>query len=420
MKEKEKLWTANFLVLIPLALFLFVNNTIYTSIATTYVASLEDAGVLGGLVNSANAIPALMCRVIAGRCLDRGQRKTIIYIGLGGFCLAALGYAYMPGIWLLILLRAVDGAAFSAATTACQTAATDMIPESRMAEGLSYYSMSNSMSQAISSAIAVALWNRWGFQAFSKASFILMAMSLILTLFFLKTKRPEKTASAPKRRQNSRGEAKQYCQSGENPSRELAAAAGETASFSAGRPAKAACFMFAIAIFNVIRTLYAPKFAIENGIDDIGVFFVLMAVFSILTKLSGKRLLYVCPSKVILAGAIFLNGTSFILLLHARHPAAMVLSAVCAGIATGIDQPVMSAQAVRGIAGAHRGKANGIFMCGNDLSMILGSFFWSFIAGLVGTAGLFWIAAAGLFCVSAGYIGFLLIRRREMAFDEVF
>ncbi len=230
-----------------MTLFLFVNNTIYTSIAKTYVAQLGNAGALGGLVNSANAVPALMCRIFAGRWLDHGQRKMIIYIGLAGFVLAAAGYACMPGIWLLILLRAVDGAAFSVATTACQTVATDIIPESRMAEGLSYYSMSNSMSQAISSAIAVSLWNNYGFQAFSKVSFFLMGISFIFTLFFLKTKRPENSsARAPK-----------------------------ASCFSPGRPAKAAAFMFSIAIFNVIRTLYAPKFAIENGIEWIGIFLYL-------------------------------------------------------------------------------------------------------------------------------------------------
>lgn len=391
MKVKEKLWTANFFVLIPLALFLFVNNTIYTSIATTYVAQLENAGALGGLVNSANAVPALMCRIFAGRWLDHGQRKMIIYIGLAGFVLAAAGYACMPGIWLLILLRAVDGAAFSVATTACQTVATDIIPESRMAEGLSYYSMSNSMSQAISSAIAVSLWNNYGFQAFSKVSFFLMGISFIFTLFFLKTKRLEKSAAkAPK-----------------------------DSCFSPGRPARAAAFMFSIAIFNVIRTLYAPKFAIENGIEWIGIFFVLMAVCSIATKLSGKKLFYLCPVKFILAGAIMLNSLSFVLLLHSKNMVFMIAAAICAGIATGLDQPIMNAEAVKGISGRHRGKANGIFMCGNDLSMILGSFFWSFAAGLVGTDGLFLTAFAGLLCVSFCYMVYLFVRRRELAFDEV-
>ena len=66
----------------------------------------------------------------------------------------------------------------------------------------------------------------------------------------------------------------------------------------------------------------------------------------------------------------------------------------------GLDQPIMSAEAVKGISGRHRGKANGIFMCGNDLSMILGSFSGALLRAFVEQAAFFIIAFAGLLCVS--------------------
>ena len=409
--KKSNLWTGNFVILLPLALFLFVNNTLYTSIATTYVAALGETAGIGALVNSANAIPALACRVFAGRLLDRGKRKSIVCAGIFVFCIAVVGYALHPGVWLLVVLRAVDGAAFSLATTACQTIATDVIPPERMAEGLSYYSMSNSLSQAISATIAVSLWNNFGFGAFPVVSFALMGLSLVLTVKGLRIDGEERHVKKAMDMPVNRAAG---CR--EVPSE---AAKGGLWRFFEKQALKSAVFMFSISVFNIIRMLYVPRYAIENNIAGAGIFFFLMACISIGVKLCSGKILKVLPARYILLLAITCNAVSFLCLLHMKNVIMLCFAAVLGGVATGIDQPLISAESVWGLPKERRGAANGTFMCGNDMSMIFGSGLWGLAVSVLGIEGLFKTASAGLFAVACAYGIYCIRLGRGMLRDHV-
>ena len=394
MTTKRIIWNSNFIILFLLSLFLFINNTIYTSIASTYIAGIHANSALGGMANSANAIPALICRMIAGKLLDTGKRKKIIYGGLIGFGISALGYMHSPGVGAFFLFRAIDGAAFSVATTACQTIATDVIPKDKLAVGLSYYSMSAALSQALSATIAISAWKKYGFEALPATSFGILFLCMILSRFFLRITSDDKQA-----------ERRPILPEGEE------AGCRGIWKVIEKKSLKSAALMFCISIFSIIRMLYVPRFIIENNIGNAGIYFFVLSGSCILVKIGSDKLTASYPLRRLLQYSMICNGFSFLLTIYMKNPAAMIAAAILGGIATGMDNPIVSASAVQNTEKSRRGVANGTFLCGNDIAMILGSTLWGGIINKITLSQLFFVAAIGLFTVAAAYRTYTFYKR---------
>jgi len=91
-------------------------------------------------------------------------------------------YPFLTLLTGLMLLRFLHGLGFSAYSTASSTMAADIIPESRMSEGLGVFALANTISMAVGPSMGLALVSK----GYTRLFFVisgLMVMSLALVFW---------------------------------------------------------------------------------------------------------------------------------------------------------------------------------------------------------------------------------------------
>jgi len=95
-----------------------------------------------GIVVGAFAVTALLFRPWAGRLADRRGRRFVMLIGMVLFGSSVAGYVVADSISLMVVMRLLTGAGAAFFFVGAATAVTDLAPEARRGEALSFFSLS--------------------------------------------------------------------------------------------------------------------------------------------------------------------------------------------------------------------------------------------------------------------------------------
>lgn len=95
-----------------------------------------------GMVVGAFALTALLFRPWAGRLADRRGRRFVMLIGMVLFGSSVAGYVVAGSIWLMVVMRLLTGAGAAFFFVGAATAVTDLAPEARRGEAISFFSLS--------------------------------------------------------------------------------------------------------------------------------------------------------------------------------------------------------------------------------------------------------------------------------------
>ncbi|MFX0595025.1 MFS transporter [Melissospora conviva] len=193
---KERIWTRDLVFAWIVNFFLaFVFYMLMTTMALYAVERFSASDTLGGLASSIFVIGATISRLFAGNLVELFGRRRMLGIALVVFVLTSLSYLVIDGIdsvALLLVVRAIHGAAFAIGSTAVMTLAQSIIPRSRRAEGTGYFTLSMTLATAIGPSLALMLVHGpgyiWLFTATATAAVLAMAAALFL-------RAPDKTPS---------------------------------------------------------------------------------------------------------------------------------------------------------------------------------------------------------------------------------
>jgi MFS family permease len=119
--------------------------TFYLLMTTLTVYSIEQfnaSQTQAGLASSIFVIGALLARIVIGKYIEVIGRKKLLYGSLILFLISSIMYFLADNLSLLLIVRFVHGAAFCVASTTMATAVMSIIPNERLDEGTSYYSLS--------------------------------------------------------------------------------------------------------------------------------------------------------------------------------------------------------------------------------------------------------------------------------------
>jgi len=140
---KMRLLTPAFLAVSFAALAYFVADGMALPIYPTYVhGPLLADDVALGMVFGAFSVTALVLRPWAGATADRVGRRPLLIGGAALFAVGMLGHLVAFTVPLLIVTRLVLGAAEAFFFVAALTVVSDLSPEDRRGEALSYASLS--------------------------------------------------------------------------------------------------------------------------------------------------------------------------------------------------------------------------------------------------------------------------------------
>jgi len=343
-QNQEKLWTSSFVKICLVNFFVFVNFHALLPTFPFFVTYLGGDAVTIGLATALFSIASILSRPFVGWLVDTKGRCAIMVVGLIGMSLLPMGYFLAAGIAFTVLLRTIHGAFHAASSNAVSTWVADIVPKSRMGEGLGMFGLSMAVSTAIAPALGLMVMNKFGFRPL----FAITTLSAVIALLIgitIKNKSYQLSAKPLKFRELFEKDS---------------VPASITQFF----------FMMAYGVIEVYVAIYAKNSNLPSG----GVYFIFIAIATVLTRiLMGKVVDRRGEGILVYTGnaAIFLG---IILLVFLHNAPCYILSALLLGYSFGAIQPSLQTMSMHIVAPDRRGAASSTFFCAFDLGIALGGF----------------------------------------------
>ncbi|MDF1998786.1 MFS transporter [Peribacillus frigoritolerans] len=138
---KERIWTKDFIVVCLSNFFVSLNFYILATAFPLYVKDILHGNQQQmGLAITIYVLGVVLIRPFSGRWVDRFGKKKMAVIGMVIFLVASICYFGTKGIVLFLAIRFIHGMSYAIASTAANTVASSLIPDSRQGEGMGYFS----------------------------------------------------------------------------------------------------------------------------------------------------------------------------------------------------------------------------------------------------------------------------------------
>lgn len=365
MKNQEvKLWNKDFVLIIIINFLVFMNHLMILSTFPFYIEYLGASEAVAGMAAALFSIIAVVCRPFIGWMLDNGKRKAILIIGLCGMALMPVGYLVFSTLFLAFVCRMIHGASLAFSNTSTSTIATDIIPKPRFAEGMGMFGMATALATATAPALGLALMDSMGFTVLFLFAAISIAIALILFLI-LKTPKIE----VEKKPLNFKG---------------LLDKDALPASLTA------LVFMFT---YGALEN-FTAKFAAEQGLPSGGIFFAIMAIALLITRLSAGKVTDQHGESIFSYTCNLAMFAAFLLLGLFPNIVTYILAAVLSGFGFGGLEPALQSMAVAIAPPERRGSANSTFLCAYDIGIGVGGGIAGVLISSMGYSQMFVIMSA--------------------------
>jgi MFS family permease len=338
----QKILTRDFLLGFVAQFTFSVGSHIFYPTLPIYLSRLgttaADIGVLIGILGASS----LVFRPIIGRALLGIPEKKLMILGALLHTLTSGAYLVVLPFWPLFVVRIFQGIALACFYTASFTFISNISPEARRGQSVSYYLMAVNISLALGPSLGMLIINR---VSFSLLFLTCIGLSLC-SLFF--TSKLENRHVTPL--QDSSGKD------------------GFLLSTKA-LPFSMMSFFFHFTWGSLIA--FFPLYATEHGVGNPGFFFTTVALMIISGRALGGKILDRYNLDRIILPCLFINILSMIILSFSKTLPMFILVSVIWGIGHAFLFPSLLVYVLHG-TGPSRGLAMGTFTGFSDLGMSLG------------------------------------------------
>lgn len=335
---------------------MFLGFQILLPVLPVFARSNGGNEATAGLVVGIFTLSAVAIRPFIGKALDAFGRKTIFLVGFVFFSLLSFSYTAASSVLVLLALRFIHGFGWGMTSTTSNTVASDIIPRSRLGEGMGYFGLTSTLAMAIAPALGLYMIQKWNFQwvFWLSAGAFLVAMVLSLGISY-----PAVQTQAGKR-----------------------------ALFERKAYRSAFIVLFLTMSYGSIVSFIA-LYAGQRGIANIGPFFSVYALALMLSRpffgrLSDKKGFGVAVIPGLL-GVIL----ALLLLAMAKTLMTFLLVGFLYGLSFGAAMPALQAMSVRQVLPHRRGAASATYSTGFDLGIGLGSILLGGVAQFAGYSSMY-------------------------------
>lgn len=390
--EKEKLWNAEYLKTWLANFAIYFSFMLVTPLLPLYLSETFGADKHTiGLVLSGYALTALLIRPFSGYFVDSFDRKKVLLLCMFLFFLFFAGYMVAGSLLLFAIIRTLHGAPFGATTVANSTVAIDVLYPSRRAEGIGYYGLSNNIATAISPSVAL-----WIYDACHNYDIIFSLSLLFAGLGFainstLKLKKRELVKKANK------------------------ISLDRFFLVRAWREAVAMiCFAFGYGVISTYIAIYGKeRLGITGGT---GVFFLLLSVGLILSRLIGSRTLRKGMLIWNASLGLLISLCGYFLFAGVHNYFGYYGAALIIGLGNGHMFPAFQTMFINLAPHTQRGTANSSLLISWDVGVGLGIMIGGMLVEYFGYFSAFWTAG---FVNAAGVIFFFTNIRKTYQRDKL-
>ncbi len=358
---KPPLWTASyiFILLSTLATFIAFHSMIPT--LPIYIQQYGGSKSTAGFALAALTLAAVLIRPLTGWALDTYGRKIIYLTGLFIFLVFTVIYAWMIPVLTLIFFRFLQGIGWGILNTASPTIASDIIPESRMGEGMGFYTLAASVSLAIAPGFGLFIIDSYSFPVLFIACSVLMLTALLLAL---PIKYPPVQKQAPRSKFVIMERA-------------------------ALRPAMV--ILFVTFTYSSLISFLA-LFVREQGMETAAVFFLTLALTTVITRPLAGLIVDRTGQKgydfAVITGTLA-TLVAMVILARTATVSHLVFGGIFYGIGFGFIQPTMAALCISKVPPERRGGANATYWTAFDIGVAAGSVSWGLVADAFGFGTMF-------------------------------
>ena len=385
MKNKEPLWTKDFIKISLINVFLFLAYQMQLSTLPVYLHELSGSDYIVGISTFMATLAALITRPFAGSAIDSLGRRKLLLTGISLLTLALLLYTVFKIVFLILIIRFLFGIGWGTSTTSSNTIAADTIPKSRFGEGMGYFSLSQSLSLALAPLIGLSLLASIKFEGLCIVSIGLLFIAVVIS-FFINYKKPVQTKKkfAPYER----------------------------------KAIKPAMLMVFVGIGMGSTLGFAVLYGKSMGYNNVGLFFTFYACALFITRpLTGKLIDKFGVSAAIIPGfAVFV--ISFVLLSFSKSEIGFLAVSIIQGISYGTLQTSIQAMAVINSPVNRRGAANATYFTGFDAGMGSGSLIAGALSANFGYSKMFGFISILILIGMLIYI-FTLKKGQEFSDDDI-
>lgn len=159
LKRTYRLWTPVFVIVVLATLASFMVGQGSNSGTSVYLVRVGGTATYVGFLAVVFSVAAAVTRIVVGPIIDQSGRQKVLVAGGAVMLVGTLGPLLSNELIPFVAWRFLQGAGFSAATTALATAAADVLPQERLGEGIGYYGLGQAVSMSIGPALALFLAN---------------------------------------------------------------------------------------------------------------------------------------------------------------------------------------------------------------------------------------------------------------------
>lgn len=341
----EKIWNKKFILLFITNLLMMATFYASVPILPIYCQQIGITGSKIGIVLTAMSVTTVLFRPVAGYILDNFNRYYVYMLFLALFCLPFLGFTILPFFAALVLIRLYMGVVYSVCGSATTTLAGDVLPESRVRQGVNRFALTISLGMAAGPFIGIQVQNHMS----SRASFIVlffMTLTALICVSFCRIKYPK-----VKRKKFVLSQAFY-------------------------KPALPFMFnmMFIMIPFGAVLA-YSSIFAQEKGLSAVTpYFYVFLVAGMLISKFSTQKMIDAGKHKVLVLVSLILllvTMASYYIMETAVH---LLLAGFLLGLGYGILQPLFQSFVTGTAPAEKRGTANATYLLSYDIGIGIGSF----------------------------------------------
>jgi MFS family permease len=375
--RREPLFTPRFFLMCGFTFTVFVSAFMLLPTAPFRIIALggseSAAGLFLGFLTYASALSAPFTGALADRV---GRRRTLIVSSLAVAVFAA-AYALTGGYRLLLALVPLHGVFWSGLLAASAAYTTDLIPESRRAEGIGYWGLSTIVAVAFAPSLGFFLLHRgWPVLCTACCGLNLLMAGIASGL---RETRPPQGDGLPE------------------------------GSLVEWRVLLTSFALFLYSFGYGALTSFVALYAEANGVAPKGIYFIVLALTILATRpVSGPLADRIGHRRVLLPCLVLVAAGLGLLALGGTRPW-LFASAVVFGSGFGTAYPVYAALVMKRIARHRRAAAFGSILAAFDTGIGSGSITTGLLVERVGFSGAFAVAAL-LASLSLPY--FLFAERR--------
>ncbi|RDW17306.1 MFS transporter [Oceanobacillus chungangensis] len=381
-KRKVKLWTNQYLIIILLSLVMFASFYMITAGFPIFVSTISDNPAIAGIMTTTLMLASLITRFFASVIIQKVNMKLLLIISLLYF-LGTIGLTLVnDSVGFLIFIRALQGIGFSMLTILVFTISSNIVPKSRLGEGIVFFAMSTSVGTTMGPLIAISYLANYSFQSMMMLTLGLMSFSLVCS-FFTKNTTVKKENESPETTNNE-----------------------PFYKYMFDKRVLLPCILVALNYIAIAGTVnFIGAFGKEINVGaSISQFFIAQGIAMVVVRMISGKIFDKFGHRILIIPAAISGAIGLILLGFSTSMWMVWVSGVLFGIAFAIIHPIIQAWALTLVPPEKKATANSMLLIFIDFGLAVGSVGLGFLAQRVGYGMTFSYSAATMIVILLLYL----------------